>query len=55
MEFVADQSVHTSSILVPTTKRFNSTVVVQLTCNEQVAGSLQAKRPKVEREPCLKL
>ena len=33
------QSVHTSSILVPTTSNFNSTVVMQLPCNEQVAGS----------------
>lgn len=39
-------SVHTSSNLVPTTIRFNSTVVVQLcilpygkSCNEQVVGS----------------
>lgn len=32
-------SVHTSSNLVPTTIGFNSTAVVQLTCNEQVVGS----------------
>ena len=37
---IADfQSAHTSSSLVPTTIRFNSTAVVQLTCNEQVVGS----------------
>ena len=36
-------SVHTSSNLVPTAKCFNSTVVVQLTCNEQVVGSNPTK------------